>query len=239
MTTPPVSAAESPVHDRDGAAPALRRFEVRTAPAAVPPTDTAPRPSTPLELGHRSRGRAIKDVIARIVMWASFGLAMVPLVWILFTVISRGVSLLLESQWWTNSQRNINSTDVGGGAIHAIQGTLIQAGVTFKRAYALGNFAKFVRPGMSRIGATASPATDILVSAYRDDSRLSIVAVNASGQAHQQTFIVAGSTLGQIVPWVTSDAASLAKQSPVTATDNFSYQLPAKSVVMLTLTPAG
>ena len=84
---------------------------------------------------------------------------------------------------------------------------------------------------MSRIGATASPATDILVSAYRDDSRLSIVAVNASAQAHQQRFIVAGSTLGQIVPWVTSDASSLAKQSPVTATDNFSYQLPAKSVV--------
>jgi glucuronoarabinoxylan endo-1,4-beta-xylanase len=115
---------------------------------------------------------------------------------------------------------------------------LIQAGVTFKRAYALGNFAKFVRPGMSRIGATSSPATDILVSAYRDDNRLSIVAVNASGQAHQQRFIVVGSTIGQIVPWVTSDTLSLAKQSPVTATDNFSYELPAKSVVTFVNWPA-
>lgn len=108
---------------------------------------------------------------------------------------------------------------------------LIQAGVTFKRAYALGNFAKFVRPGMVRVGATSSPATDILVSAYRDDTRLSIVAVNASTQTHPQKFIVAGSTLGQVVPWITSDALSLAKQSPLTATDNFSYELPAKSVV--------
>ena len=96
MTTQPLSAAESPVHDRDGAAPALRKFEVRTAPSAVPPTDSAPRPSTPLDLGHKSRGRAVKDVIARIVMWGSFGLAMVPLVWILFTVISKGVGLLLQ-----------------------------------------------------------------------------------------------------------------------------------------------
>ena len=47
---------------------------------------------------------------------------------------------------------------------------LIQAGVTFKRANALGNFAKFVRPGMVRVGATSRPATDILVSAYRDDT---------------------------------------------------------------------
>ena len=108
---------------------------------------------------------------------------------------------------------------------------LIQAGVTFKRAFALGNFAKFVRPGMSRISATSSPATDILVSAYRDDTRLSVVAINASGQAHQQKFIVDGSTIGQIVPWVTSDALSLAKQSTIAATDNFSYELPAKSVV--------
>lgn len=108
---------------------------------------------------------------------------------------------------------------------------LIQGGVTFKRAYALGNFAKFVRPGMSRIGATPSPATDILVSAYRDDKRLSIVAVNASTQAHQQKFVLVGSTVDQVVPWVTSDTLSLAKQSPVTATDNFSYELPAKSVV--------
>jgi glucuronoarabinoxylan endo-1,4-beta-xylanase len=108
---------------------------------------------------------------------------------------------------------------------------LIQGGMTFKRAYALGNFAKFVRPGMVRIGATPSPATDILVSAYRDDNRVSIVAINASGQTRPQRFIADGAQFGQVVPWVTSDALSLVKQSPITATDNFSYDLPAKSVV--------
>ena len=164
MTTPPVSAAESPVHDREGAVPALRKFEVRTVPTAAPPTDSGPRPSTPLELGHKSRGRAVKDVIARIVMWGSFGLAIVPLVWILFTVISKGVGLLLESSWWTNSQRNINSTDVGGGAIHAIQGTLIQAGVTAVIAVPIGVLTAIylVEYGRGAIARAVSFMVDIL-----------------------------------------------------------------------------
>ena len=164
MTTQPLSAAESPVHDRDSAAPALRKFEVRTAPSALRPTDSAPRPSTPLELGHKSRGRAVKDVIARIVMWGSFFLAMVPLVWILFTVISKGVSLLLQSSWWTNSQRNINSTDVGGGAIHAIQGTLLQAGVTAVIAVPIGVFTAIylVEYGRGAVARAVSFMVDIL-----------------------------------------------------------------------------
>jgi phosphate transport system permease protein len=108
MTTPPVSTTASPVQDRETGIPAIRKFEVRapTAPPGGPPRE-APRPVAPLDLGHRSRGRNVKDVIARIVMWGSFGLAMVPLVWILYTVVSQGVGLLLHSSWWTNSQRNI------------------------------------------------------------------------------------------------------------------------------------
>lgn len=128
--------------------------------------------------------------------------------------------------WWALIHTENPITDVARQ-----NPALIQAGVTFKRAYALGNFAKFVRPGMVRIGATASPATDILVSAYRDDSQLSIVAINASSQPRTQKFWVEGAQLGQVVPWVTSDSLSLAKQAALTGTDNFSYALPAKSVV--------
>jgi phosphate transport system permease protein len=92
-----------------------------------PTADTAVRTARGTGLGHPSRGRAVRDQLARVVMWAAFILAVIPLVWILYTVISKGFSLLLESQWWTNSQRGITSRRVGGGAVHAIQGTLIQA----------------------------------------------------------------------------------------------------------------
>jgi phosphate transport system permease protein len=76
------------------------------------------------------RSRAVRDVVARVAMWGSFGLAMVPLVWILWTAASRGFHMLTTMLWWTGNQRNINTTDAGGGARHAIEGTLIQAGMT-------------------------------------------------------------------------------------------------------------
>ena len=84
---------------------------------------------------------------------------------------------------------------------------------------------------MVRVGATSRPATDILVSAYRDDTRLSVVAVNATSQARQQKFWLDGSEFGQVIPWVTSNTLSLAKQTAITATDQFVYSLPAMSVV--------
>ena len=117
-----------------------------------------------LDLGHQSSGRRIKDVIAKVVMWASFGLAMVPLVWILYTVMSKGISLVLQARWWTNSQRNINATDVGGGAIHAIQGTLIQAGVTAVIAVPVGILTAvyLVEYGRGRFARAVSFTVDIL-----------------------------------------------------------------------------
>jgi phosphate transport system permease protein len=81
-------------------------------------------------LGHPSPGRAFRDGLARAVVWGAFLLALVPLAWIRWTVLCNGYHLVLESAWWTNSQRGITSRRAGGGAVHAIQGTLVQAAVT-------------------------------------------------------------------------------------------------------------
>ncbi len=116
------------------------------------------------DLGQQSSSRRIKDVIARVVMWLSFGVAMIPLVWILWTVASKGFSLLLTSTWWTQSQRNINSTDVGGGAIHAIQGTILQAGMTALIAVPIGIFTAIylVEYGRGPVARVTSFMVDIL-----------------------------------------------------------------------------
>jgi phosphate transport system permease protein len=74
-----------------------------------------------------TRSREIKNAIATIVVWVAFGIAIVPLLWILWTVISKGANLLGDAEWWTNSQRGITSRQVGGGAYHAIIGTIEQA----------------------------------------------------------------------------------------------------------------
>ena len=178
MTTPPVSAAESPITSRVADPPALRKLEVRRAPAAFP-TDTPPPSFAPFDLGHRSRSRTVKDAVARVVMWGSFALAMVPLVWILVTVVTKGIGLLLQSRWWTNSQRNVNATDVGGGAIHAIQGTLIQAGVTALIAVPIGVLTAIylVEYGRGRVARAVSFMVDILTGVPSIVAALFIYAV--------------------------------------------------------------
>ena len=64
-------------------------------------------------------------------MWASFALAMVPLVWILWTVISKGAHLLLDPQLVDRAASAASTPTTSAAArYHAIEGTLIQAGIT-------------------------------------------------------------------------------------------------------------
>ncbi|HET7277523.1 MAG TPA: phosphate ABC transporter permease PstA [Dermatophilaceae bacterium] len=113
---------------------------------------------------HPSRARAVRDQLARVVMWGAFLLALVPLAWILWTVLSNGYHLLLDSTWWTNSQRGITARRVGGGAVHAIQGTLIQAAVTAVIAVpiAIMTAIYLVEYGRGKLARAISFMVDIL-----------------------------------------------------------------------------
>ena len=132
-----------------------------TTPSTAPPSS---RGGGPTGLGHTARGRAVKDQIARLVMWGAFLLALVPLVWILWTVGSKGYHLLLDAQWWTNSQRGITSRRAGGGAVHAIQGTLIQGLTTAAISVPIGILTAIylVEYGRGRLARTVSFMVDIL-----------------------------------------------------------------------------
>ena len=70
--------------------------------------------------------RKIKNTVATVLTTAAFLVAMVPLVWLLWTVISRGWRAVTSSSWWTSSQRGTDPRTAGGGATHAIIGTVEQ-----------------------------------------------------------------------------------------------------------------
>ena len=112
----------------------------------------------------RTRSRTWRDRAARLAMTLAFAIAVIPLVWILATVTSQGAHLLLSSTWWVNSQRGINSTMVGGGARHAINGTLIQAGATALIAVPIGVLTAvyLVEFGRGRLARAVSFMVDIL-----------------------------------------------------------------------------
>lgn len=136
--------------------------DVVTDRAAPTPPVAAGGP--PPALGHPARGREVKDLLARVVMWGAFLLALVPLLWILWTVVSKGGHLLLEADWWTNSQKGITARREGGGAVHAIQGTLIQGVTTAVISVPIGVMTAvyLVEYGRGRLAKTVSFMVDIL-----------------------------------------------------------------------------
>ncbi|WP_392544154.1 phosphate ABC transporter permease PstA [Oryzobacter telluris] len=112
----------------------------------------------------KSGGRAAKDLIARVLMWTAFVIACIPLLWILGSTLLKGGHMLLDATWWTNSQAGITARRVGGGAAHAIQGTLMQAAVTAVISVPIGVLTAvyLVEYGRGRLAKAVSFMVDIL-----------------------------------------------------------------------------
>ncbi|MEU3476213.1 phosphate ABC transporter, permease protein PstA [Rhodococcus sp. 05-340-1] len=73
-----------------------------------------------------SARRKASNLSATILVSLSVLVALVPLVWVLYTVVSRGLSAVVSPTWWQNSQAGVTQFIAGGGAYHAIVGTLLQ-----------------------------------------------------------------------------------------------------------------
>jgi phosphate transport system permease protein len=71
--------------------------------------------------------RKVKNGLATTLVWLSFLIAVVPLVWVLYTVVVNGITRIPFSNWWTEDLGSVLSDEVGGGVLHAIVGTLLQA----------------------------------------------------------------------------------------------------------------
>jgi glucuronoarabinoxylan endo-1,4-beta-xylanase len=121
------------------------------------------------------------------------------------------------------------TTDDGGLMSNAAGGY-----VAAKRAYVLGQYSKFVRPGYYRIDATHVPQTGVSVSAYQNKSsnNLVIIATNYSSSSVSQSFNITNApTFTTLVPTTTSVSLSLATQPSISVSGNsFTYTLPAQSI---------
>lgn len=82
--------------------------------------------------------RTVKNALATVYVTVVTVLAIVPLAWVLYTVITKGIRLILSSDWWLQSQRGITPRREGGGAYHAIVGTVEMALVCAAIAVPLG-----------------------------------------------------------------------------------------------------
>ncbi|MCL2788305.1 MAG: phosphate ABC transporter permease PstA [Micrococcales bacterium] len=84
---------------------------------------------------HVRRGRRVKNQVATIGVVSVFTLALLPLVSVLWTVLTRGLARF-DGEFFTNSMRGVLGE--GGGAIHAITGTALITGATVIMSVPIG-----------------------------------------------------------------------------------------------------
>lgn len=110
-------------------------------------------------------------------------------------------------------------------------GLATSSGTLYKRAYVLGQFAKYIRPGFRRVDATAAPATNVSVSAYAGGDSVVIVAVNTGTASVNQNFVLSGGTASQFSSWQTTASANMtAGQSYQPSGGAFTAALPGQSI---------
>ncbi|TDD80030.1 phosphate ABC transporter permease PstA, partial [Actinomadura rubrisoli] len=92
-----------------------------TPPTAAPPPGASLAPV--------SAGRKITDRFVQGLVYLAFALAVIPLLSVLWTVVSNGVTSMSGS-FFSHSMNGVSGRDSGGGAYHAIIGTLEQVAIT-------------------------------------------------------------------------------------------------------------
>jgi glucuronoarabinoxylan endo-1,4-beta-xylanase len=105
---------------------------------------------------------------------------------------------------------------------------------------ALGQFAKFIRPGYVRVSAS-EPVSGVYDSAYTGSGKYVIVAINSNTTATSFAVAISGADIGSFTPYQTSATENMAQISAVTVSNNsFTYSLPAQSITTFvgTLTTA-
>ena len=85
-------------------------------------------------LGQLSTGRRVKDRLATVVVYTAFGIALIPLVWLAITVVTRGIDRFFVDEngqhnfnldFLQQSMRGVVGGEPAGGALHAIWGTIL------------------------------------------------------------------------------------------------------------------
>lgn len=110
------------------------------------------------------RRRAVNGAATLLVTFAML-IALAPLIWVLYSVVEHGFGVVRSSTWWTHSQAGMTAFVAGGGAYHAIVGTVLQGLVCAAISIPIGVFVAIylVEYGAgTRLGRLATFMVDIL-----------------------------------------------------------------------------
>jgi phosphate transport system permease protein len=89
-------------------------------------TSILDRPLKARTISALGRRRRVANNVATVLVSVSVVIALMPLLWVLSSVIVKGFKAITSTVWWTHSQAGMTAFVAGGGAYHAIVGTVLQ-----------------------------------------------------------------------------------------------------------------
>jgi len=98
-------------------------------------------------------------------------------------------------------------------------GPMDESGNITKRGYVMSQYAKFVRPGYVRVGATDNPSSGVYVTAYKSGGTLVIVAINQNSSSREVTFSPSGGSVSSYTKYETTSSNNLSDMGSVGSTD--------------------
>lgn len=112
-------------------------------------------------------------------------------------------------------------------------GPMDESGNITKRGYVMAQWARYVRPGYSKISCTANPTSGVYVTAYKSGSKIVVVAINQNSAITYQPFTISGATVAGFNRYRTTSSANLTADSFTISNGAFGINLPASSVTTL------
>lgn len=134
--------------------------------SGVGATPVRPRGTVPGLQDGRSNSRAFTNNLATVLIWGAFLVALIPLVWILWEVASKGAHSVASITWWQKDQSGalpIGDTRIRG-ARHAIVGTLEIGLITSVIAIPIAILTSIYLVEYGRTGSRANQRIAKLVS---------------------------------------------------------------------------
>ncbi|MVT44344.1 glucuronoxylanase [Chitinophaga oryziterrae] len=102
-----------------------------------------------------------------------------------------------------------------------------------KVGYVMAHFARYVRPGYTKIACPGNPTTGVYTSAYKSGSKIVIVAINTNAAVTYQPFTISGITVNSFNRYVTTSSSNMDSSSLGISNNAFGINLPASSITTL------
>jgi phosphate transport system permease protein len=188
----------------------------QTVLPVLPSPESAATPASTLFVP-ASPARKVRDVLASVGVTAAFLVALIPLFWVLATVVMRGTSVVVHADWWTHSQNGVTYREQGGGAYHAILGSVLQVAVCTIIAVPLALMVAvyLVEYGKSRLSSAVGFMVDVLTGIPSIVAAIFVYALLITTLGlHRQGFAVSLALVLLMIPVVVRTTEEMLKLVP-------------------------